>query len=123
MKFSYLLIFFFTLSRAIAEQGGPWSLDTISKQLEKLASAQVKRLALINKPKFHKVVLKSVGNRILFQESSRGHSFTVEEMEPNLRNILQENEGREEAIDILKWPTVAKRAVNLRKNSARRVSS
>jgi hypothetical protein len=59
------------LSRAITQYGGPWMAEDVSKQLESLPSKE-RGDALVCQIKFHRVVLKSKGPKILFQESHMG---------------------------------------------------
>ncbi|ELU15832.1 hypothetical protein CAPTEDRAFT_210245 [Capitella teleta] len=80
-----------SLSWAISSYGGPWVLEDVEQNLKTLPPAK-HRAALLVQIRFHKEVLHSKGDRILFQETSHGLTFSDERLLENLKEILMQND-------------------------------
>ena len=78
------------VSRKITQYGGPWLAGEIDAKLEELnTSEQVNALHI--QLKFHQAVLQSKGQRELFQKTSKGKNFTVQQLRDNLLQVLKDN--------------------------------
>ncbi|XP_060585907.1 uncharacterized protein LOC132741695 [Ruditapes philippinarum] len=82
------------LSRDIAQYGGPWTKNEIHEKMASMDNKQI-RNALLTQIKFHKSVLKSKGDKELFQESANKRKYTNDELARNLGKILDLNEALE----------------------------
>lgn len=81
------------LTQKLTELGGLWlTVDQIDQYCESCESDFKIRDAVVTQLQFRKSVLNSKGSKHLFQQSSKGKTFCVQEMINNLKAVIEINQ-------------------------------
>lgn len=87
------------LTAKLGELGGLWlSADDVEKYKVSIRTDGKKdmlREAIITQLQFRKQVLNSKGPKDKFQQQTKGHQYTVSELENNLKDIIDTNKNQE----------------------------
>ncbi|ELU05803.1 hypothetical protein CAPTEDRAFT_202500 [Capitella teleta] len=85
-------------SREVFRFGGPWTLNEVSVKLNQL-DAVAARQALLAQLRFHRDVLHSKGEKMLFNESRHGVVHSLDILESHLREVLELNGDSTEEVE------------------------
>jgi E1A/CREB-binding protein len=78
------------ITRKISEYGGPWLQSEVDKKLADIEEDRHAE-AILAQLKFHLIVLQSRGRKELFQKTSKGKTFSVQDLLSHLKEILVSN--------------------------------